>query len=119
MSEQTPEHYIDITMFKVLIKLSSIEAHYPNGWNGFAKTYAIDSEPKPLSRLVALTSMSAGDVELFEVELTKNNLTLGEHFAVADQSGGALVPCTGIVIELFKTGSDVGGFPEWIAYASE
>ena len=119
MSKQTPEHYIDITMFKVLIKLSSIEARYPNGWVGFANTYEIDAKPKPPSGLAALTSMSASDVELFETELTRNNLTLGEDFAVADQSGGALLPCAGIEIELFKTGSEIGGFPEWIAYASE
>ena len=76
----------------------------------------MDADPKPPSGLAALTSMSTLDVELFEGELTENGLKLGEHFAVADQSGGALVPCPGIEIENLNAKS--GGFPEWIAYVA-
>lgn len=108
---EVPEHYVTVTMFKVVIRLDAIEQHYAGGWDAFSTEYGC--EEKPPSGLVTLTSMSLADLSHDVDQMIKNSLVQGEHFTTADGSAGAFEECTGIVFtQIIHSWSD----REWIAF---
>lgn len=116
MSQETlPEHYVIITMFKVLVKTNSIKMRYVGGWEQFAADY--DYMEMPIGGLVPLSAMSYTDVVHLESSISDKGLVAGDDFAIADQSLGVINGCKNIEVVKVTT-NDAAGNHELVAYYS-